>query len=419
MDAILAKNRAGCLQRKVGKMNFTETMIQLLEKEAENAGKPADDTQNTEGHAEERIEENVKRVVVLGGSFNPPTIAHKELLQYAVRAVDADRGIFVPVPLAYVKRKMKKCGKAQQTLSDAARIQMLESMCIQDEETGFQLMVDDCETAGKVKGFTYETLVYISRKYPNAELYFLAGCDKLHIIPRWHRVNEFLSQFRILAAKRKGEEPEQLLEENPYLKEQKDAFVVFEIPDELDEISSSVVRELYYTGQEKGVREMITNDVYEIWKQEKPVAGPCINRFRDSYDFLSNFYSAAIEYDGLIFLNAEAAFQAQKCLTEEEKRDFCEAPANKAKRMGRNVALRNDWEEVKVSLMEDIVRCKFRQNENLAVRLLATGDIPLVEGNTWGDVFWGVDIRNGKGKNNLGKILMKIRSEMREEQSND
>lgn len=138
-----------------------------------------------------------------------------------------------------------------------------------------------------------------------------------------------------------------------------------------------------------------------------------IDSFRGEYDFLSNFYPAGFEYGGLYYLNSEAAFQAQKCLTEEEKQQFTYLPPNKAKRLGRQVKLRPDWENVKEELMEEIVRAKFTQNENLREKLLATGEIPLMEGNTWGDACWGVDLRTGKGENRLGKILMKIRDELR------
>ena len=61
--------------------------------------------------------------------------------------------------------------------------------------------------------------------------------------------------------------------------------------------------------------------------------------------------------------------------------------------------------------MEEIVRAKFGQNPVLADKLLATGDTLLIEGNTWGDKFWGVDTRVGQGENHLGKILMKVRAE--------
>ena len=62
--------------------------------------------------------------------------------------------------------------------------------------------------------------------------------------------------------------------------------------------------------------------------------------------------------------------------------------------------------------MEEIVRAKFTQNHALRQQLLDTGDRELREGNSWHDIFWGVDLRTGKGENHLGKILMKVRSEL-------
>lgn len=72
-----------------------------------------------------------------------------------------------------------------------------------------------------------------------------------------------------------------------------------------------------------------------------------ITVFRDEYDFLSNFYPCRVEYKGIRYQNAEAAFQAQKCIDEEDKLAFCGLPAAKAKRHGRQVLLRPDWERVK------------------------------------------------------------------------
>ena len=140
-----------------------------------------------------------------------------------------------------------------------------------------------------------------------------------------------------------------------------------------------------------------------------------INNFRNEYDFLSNFYEAPVEYQGILYLNNEAAFQAQKCMTDEEKKAFAGLPANKAKRLGRQVQLRPDWEIVKAGIMEEIVRAKFAQNEELAYRLLATGDAELEEGNTWNDTFWGTHLKTGKGENHLGKILMKVRAELQDD----
>ena len=99
-------------------------------------------------------------------------------------------------------------------------------------------------------------------------------------------------------------------------------------------------------------------------------------------------------------------------MTEEEKQPFTEMRPAKSKKAGRQVLLRPDLEEVKVGIMEEIVRAKFTQNEDLKALLLATGDAYLEEDNTWHDTYWGVDARTGKGQNHLGRILMKVREEL-------
>ena len=91
---------------------------------------------------------------------------------------------------------------------------------------------------------------------------------------------------------------------------------------------------------------------------------------------------------------------------------FTEYDADKAKKVGRHVDLRPDWEEVKVGIMEEIVRAKFTQNETMKQKLISTARARLVEGNYWHDVFWGVDLKTGEGENHLGKILMKVRAEL-------
>ena len=138
-----------------------------------------------------------------------------------------------------------------------------------------------------------------------------------------------------------------------------------------------------------------------------------IAEFRNEHFFLSNFYEAPVEYRGIRYGSNEAAFQAQKCLTEEEKLEFAPLRPSDAKKKGRRVKLRPDWEQVKIGIMEEIVRVKFTQNEELRVLLLATGDAVLEEGNTWNDTFWGVHLKNGQGQNHLGRILMKVREELR------
>ena len=133
-----------------------------------------------------------------------------------------------------------------------------------------------------------------------------------------------------------------------------------------------------------------------------------INEFRGEYAFLSNFYEVPVEYKGLTYKNNEAAFQAQK--ESSRALEFINLPPNHAKSLGRKVAMRSDWDQVKVSIMHEIVLAKFMQNMALQSKLLATGNAKLIEGNNWNDYFWGVC--NGKGRNELGKILEKVRSQL-------
>lgn len=140
-----------------------------------------------------------------------------------------------------------------------------------------------------------------------------------------------------------------------------------------------------------------------------------IDCFRRKYQFLSNYFACPIEYNGLTYKNAEAAFQAQKTLNLDIRKRFTVLDPPDAKRLGRRVSLRPDWEDVKYSVMDEICHAKFEQHPNLLKKLLATKNENLIEGNTWGDTYWGVC--NGVGQNNLGKILMNIRKEYQEKES--
>lgn len=351
-----------------------------------------------------------KKILVMGGSFNPPTSAHKKILQAAVTELNADAGIFVPSSDAYVRRKMRKSRFPKAVLSEQQRLEMLAAMCQDDK----RLQVDDCEFQDDGRGHTYETMVKLKEKNQNATLYFLVGGDKLNIITRWRNHEVFFEQFKFAVMKREGMNPEEQIENNPRLLRNKNVFYIVSEPNGIEGISSSVLREKLFAGDESA-SELVTEEVWKLlleagWFKRE------IRSFREKYHFLSNFYETSIEYKGLLYTNAEAAFQAQKCMTEKEKVLFTEYSASRAKRQGRLVKLRPDWEDVKLSLMEEIVRAKFVQNPEIRKLLLETADCELIEGNTWHDVFWGVDVRTEEGENHLGKILMKIRREFLNEQ---
>lgn len=133
-----------------------------------------------------------------------------------------------------------------------------------------------------------------------------------------------------------------------------------------------------------------------------------INKFRGANRFLSNFYETSVEWEGLTYPSSEAAFQAAKTLDQGDRKRFQTMAPTVAKREGYKVKLRENWEDIKIDVMYQIVLAKFSQNEFLKQKLIAIGREWLEEGNTWGDKTWGTV--DGIGNNYLGKVLMAVRS---------
>jgi ribA/ribD-fused uncharacterized protein len=159
-----------------------------------------------------------------------------------------------------------------------------------------------------------------------------------------------------------------------------------------------------------------------------------ISEFTGKYFFLSNFYK-----EDETGLTNEHRFQAMKAVHPQVSKEILYAPtAREAKRLGRLTALRPDWDDIKRDMMEMTLRHKFEENPELRQKLINTGDEILIEGNNWGDDYWGAisapayrnpnvspqeyELRSkawqGKdhvwyGRNELGKLLMKLREEYR------
>lgn len=145
-----------------------------------------------------------------------------------------------------------------------------------------------------------------------------------------------------------------------------------------------------------------------------------IDSFTGEYRFLSNFWTGnpfpfgtyADTKQPLIWPTAEHLFQAQKAtLPGAMNHVRCAMSPGGAKRRGRQLKVRADWETYRITAMIVTLGAKFRDPEMMA-KLLATGDAELIEGNTWGDTFWGVC--GGTGENMLGRLLMDLRTELRE-----
>jgi N-glycosidase YbiA len=137
-----------------------------------------------------------------------------------------------------------------------------------------------------------------------------------------------------------------------------------------------------------------------------------IAQFIGEFRFLSNFYPAVVLLDGVEYPTVEHAYQAAKTFDLEWRAEIRSAHRpGEAKRLGQKVSMRDDWNSVRLVVMLDLLRQKFFLHDDLAALLLETGERELIEGNYWGDKFWGVC--NGEGQNRLGLALMQVRDELR------
>lgn len=139
-----------------------------------------------------------------------------------------------------------------------------------------------------------------------------------------------------------------------------------------------------------------------------------INYFQGKYRFLSNFYKYPITYEGITYPSSEHAYQAAKTLSQSDREAIAKLSSpGDAKRTGRRLQMRPDWESEKYKIMLTILESKFSLGSLLAKLLCETYPKELVEGNNWHDNIWGncscVKCRYIEGQNLLGKALMQIR----------
>lgn len=133
--------------------------------------------------------------------------------------------------------------------------------------------------------------------------------------------------------------------------------------------------------------------------------------FTGEHRFLSNFWFVNVELDGVIYRSTEHAYQAAKAfdMTERMLIQRLSRPAD-AKKYAQTIKIRDDWDDVRWGIMYDL-NCQKYSLPEFGDRLLETGNVYIEETNTWNDTYWGVC--GGKGRNELGKILMVIREDLR------
>lgn len=129
-----------------------------------------------------------------------------------------------------------------------------------------------------------------------------------------------------------------------------------------------------------------------------------VRGFFGGYRWLSNFWITPVHYEGQIYPSSENAYQAAKCKHESDREQFVICAPGKAKRLGRKIEIRDDWDAVKHDTMSLILISKFNNNPELKRKLIGLYDYYIEETNNWGDTYWGVC--NGVGENKLGLLMM-------------
>lgn len=348
-----------------------------------------------------------QKIVVMGGSFNPPTLAHYKLMSKAIDLLDADIGYFVPVSDAYLRRKMLH-SHPPVVLSVETRIAMLQTIC--DRDTRLQVCEKERDT---IEARTLPTMVELQEEHPDADLYFILGDDKLKLLSHLTEARRFLDLFQVVLVSREDTTLIQTLQQHDTLSNYLNRITVMAAPEGISHISSTVIRKRMLAGESS--EDMLCPEVWKQFSRFTAADFPdVISRFKNEYDFLSNRFSCQFTWQGLRYGNVEAAFQSSKCREEEGRKVFANCSADKAAMKGKALTPPPEWEQEKLAIMESILEAKFSQNPALMEKLKATGNSILLNGNSKKEEFWGVDLYKWTGENHLGKIIMNIRRKEKE-----
>ena len=343
-----------------------------------------------------------KKIVVMGGSFNPPTLAHHRLMKAAVDGLEAELGFFVPVSDAYLKRKMRH-SHPPVVLSPELRVEMLVTMCADDAR--MRVCTKDL---GTVEARTMPTLEAIQADYPDADVFFVMGADKQSLLSHLTELHGFMEKFGVVLFAREDAKIATTLRNDDVLAPYIGSIVLLPQPAGTENISSSLVRQRMLCGESS--EELLSPGVWELFRGFGAADFPdVVHSFKGDYAFLANRFPCQFTWQGLSYKSVEAAFQASKCTDNADRKYYASCSADRAALKGREQTPYDGWEERQLDIMASIQEAKFVQNATLMERLLATGNTVLLNGNNRRETFWGMDLNSWTGENHLGRIIMNVR----------
>ena len=194
------------------------------------------------------------RIVIFGGTFNPPTRAHLDIATEALYYLDAEKVLFVPVSDLYKKDDVE---------ISYHRVNML-NLAIGNFR---RLEIDFTEVDSVKLTYTYETVEKIKSQYQDKELFLLIGADNLEDFKNWKNQRSIMENCSLLVVNRNNSSIDEIIESNEILTEFKDKII--EAPIEEIEISSTEVRNRIASGELKGLENLVDKEVIEYIVENK------------------------------------------------------------------------------------------------------------------------------------------------------
>lgn len=199
-------------------------------------------------------------IVVFGGTFNPLTKAHGQILTQVGKKLDATKLIFVPTNCSFLKSW--KNFSSNQILSTKLRLQILEEFKKHHKNVDISKVEID-----NISSKTYTTLKYLKQENPDSNIYFIMGSEKLNELNKWYKIDDLLKEFKIVIVKRNNDDISSLIKDNQYYNKYKDSFIFYSSKKEYQDISSTKVRELLNLKDYDNLNKYTYNYVIKILKQ--------------------------------------------------------------------------------------------------------------------------------------------------------
>ncbi len=202
-----------------------------------------------------------KRIVVFGGTFNPLSRAHGDLIRYLVKHLKCEKGILLPTGNVFFHSW--KNFQEKEIIPLSIRLEILNEYKKRNKNIDIELI----EVEGKTYK-TYDSLTYLKEKYPGYKILFAFGSEKADELDRWYRIEDILKEFKIVLIRRNFDNLDQLFNEKDIFKNFKDSYILVDSKDSLQDISSTKIREAIKRKDKESLKKLTYTYVINLLEKE-------------------------------------------------------------------------------------------------------------------------------------------------------